>query len=201
MKPLKVLDQLIEAFHRLPGVGLKSAERMAYAVLDLKHEDIDDFMRALNVVQTDIHPCPICGIYTDEDKCQICADTSRSHDTLVVVSYPKDVLAFERLADSHFVYHVLGGVLSAVKGIGIEDLAIDGLLTRLDAENVKEVILATNPTLEGETTALFLAKLLADRPVKVTRLAYGLPMGGHLDYADSLTLARSLANRTNWKGE
>ena len=201
MKPLKIIEQLAECFHKLPGVGHKSAERMAYAVMDMPKEDIGQFIDSLAELKETIHPCPVCGIYTDADKCQICLDGSRSHDTLVVVSYPKDVLAFEKIEDSHFVYHVLGGVLSAVKGIGVEDLAIDGLLERIGTEGVKEVILATNPTIEGETTALFISKLLEQRQVKITRLAYGLPMGGHLDYADSLTLARSIANRTKWKGE
>jgi recombination protein RecR len=201
MKPLASLEALIESFHRLPGVGLKSAERMAYAVLELPAPDVDAFVEALIRVKENIHPCPVCGIYTEQDLCEICADKKRSHDTLVVTSYVKDVYAFERIEGNRFVYHVLGGVLSAVKGIGIEDLSIDQLLKRVVDEHVQEVVLATNPTIEGETTALFITKLLENQPVKVTRLAYGLPMGGHLDYADSLTLAKALANRTKLKGE
>jgi recombination protein RecR len=201
MKPLLSLEALIEAFHKLPGVGLKSAERMAYSVLDMSHTDVTQFIEALAQVDASIHPCPKCGIYTEADLCEVCRDNKRDHHTLLVVSYVKDVYAFEKLESSPFVYHVLGGVLSAVKGIGVEDLSIDALLSRVEKEGVKEVILATNPTIEGETTALFISKLLEPYPVKVTRLAYGLPMGGHLDYADTLTLSRSLANRTKLKGE
>lgn len=201
MKPLVSLEALIEAFHQLPGVGLKSAERMAYAVLDLPAQRVEAFANSLLEVKHNIHPCPTCGIYTESDKCSICADKTRSSDTLIVVSYVKDVYAFEKLQDMHWRYHVLGGVLSAVKGIGVEDLTIDSLLKRIDEENVKEIILATNPTIEGETTALFLATLLEKSSVRVTRLAYGLPMGGHLDYADSLTLSKALSNRTKLKGE
>ncbi len=201
MKPLASLEALIESFHHLPGVGLKSAERMAYAVLEWLPQDVDAFVEALVRVQERIHPCPVCGIYTEQDVCEICADKHRSHDTLVVTSFVKDVYAFERIEGNRFVYHVLGGVLSAVKGIGIEDLSIDALLKRIETESIREVVLATNPTIEGETTALFITKLLENHPVKITRLAYGLPMGGHLDYADSLTLAKALANRTKLKGE
>ena len=201
MKPLVTLEALIQAFHRLPSVGLKSAERMAYAVLEMDPETIEAFIEALDGVKTHIHPCPVCGIYTENDRCEICADTTRTMETIVVVSYVKDVYAFEKIEGSRYIYHVLGGVLSAVKGIGVDDLAIDSLIKRIEHDGIKEVILATNPTIEGETTALFLSRLLQDYPVKITRLAYGLPMGGHLDYADSLTLAKALANRTKLKGE
>ncbi len=201
MKQLSTLETLIEAFHRLPGVGLKSAERMAYSLLEMETSDVRAFIEALENVSKNIHRCPICGIYTEHERCEICTDKTRDHHTLIVVSYVKDVYAFEKLENPPFVYHVLGGVLSAVKGINIEDLSIDAMLERINTEDIHEVILATNPTIEGETTALFLSKLLMNHPVKVTRLAYGLPMGGHLDYADSLTLAKSLANRTKLKGE
>ena len=201
MKPLLSLEALIEAFHKLPGVGLKSAERMAYSMLELPSSDIDEFINSLQKVKSLIHPCPVCGIYTEHQLCEICLDEKRETATLVVVSYVKDVYAFEKIENSHYKYHVLGGVLSAVKGIGIEDLSIDPLLRRVDNEGYQEVILATNPTIEGETTALFLSKLLESYPIRVSRLAYGLPMGGHLDYADSLTLSKALANRTKLKGE
>lgn len=201
MKPLTALDALIDAFHKLPGVGLKSAERMAYSVLEMEETDVDAFINALKQVKSKIHPCSKCGIYTEADLCEVCLDEKRDHQTLVVVSYVKDVYAFEKIETASFVYHVLGGVLSAVKGIGVDDLSIDSLLNRIKQEGIQEVILATNPTIEGETTALFLSKMLEPCQIKVTRLAYGLPMGGHLDYADSLTLSRSLANRTKVKGE
>lgn len=199
MKELESFHRLVESFRKLPSVGQKSAERMAYAVLEMKEEDVNDFALALQDVKKKIHPCAKCGIYTEQELCDICLDTERDHHTLIVVSYEKDVAAFERIESLHGIYHVLHGALSAVHGVGIQDLNIDSLLKRIEEEDVHEVILATNPTIEGETTALFLAKLLESYPIKVTRLAYGLPMGGHLDYADALTLEKALKGRTNLK--
>lgn len=201
MKELQSLTKLIDSFHKLPGVGIKSAERMAFNVLKMPQEDVVAFFEALEEVNESIHACPVCGIYTEDEVCEVCSDKDRSHDVMIVVSYVKDVYAFEKLENHSHVYHVLGGALSAVQGIGIDDLKIDQLLERIKKEKVKEVILATNPTIEGETTALFINKLLELFPVKVSRLAYGLPMGGHLDYADSLTLSRALSGRTKLKGE
>lgn len=201
IRELKTLNRLVESFRKLPSVGLKSAERMAYAVLEMKAEDVDEFAFALTNVKSKIHQCPECGIYTEDAICEICSDDERSHETLIVVSYQKDVYAFEKLERFKGRYHVLNGVLSAVNGIGIEDLTIDSLMKRIVDEKIKEVILATNPTLEGETTALFIAKMLGKTPVKITRLAYGLPMGGHLDYADSMTLNKALDGRTKINDE
>lgn len=198
---LKALSRLVESFRKLPSVGLKSAERMAYAVLEMDDSDVSEFAAAIGNVKAKIHKCPICGIYTENDVCEICSDPERRHDTIIVVSFQKDVYSFEKLGHFNGVYHILNGALSAVNGVGIEDLAIDSLIKRVTDENIKEVILATNPTLEGETTALFVAKMLGKTPAKVTRLAYGLPMGGHLDYADSLTLNKALEGRTNIKNE
>lgn len=195
MKNLKSLEILTTYFAKLPGVGLKSAERMAYAILDLPSEDVTDFANALNNAKANIHKCPKCGIYTEDEECEICANKDRNSNTLIVVSYSKDALAFEKLNNFDGRYHILNGVISATSGQSIEDLNIDSLLKRIKEENVKEIILATNPTLEGETTALYIAKLLENKDVIVTRLAYGLPMGGHLDYADSLTLNRALEGR------
>jgi recombination protein RecR len=201
MKDLKSLNRLIDCFVKLPGVGRKSAERMAYAVLAFKKDDVNEFIASLQIVNDKIHPCPTCGIYTEHQYCEICQDKSRNHQTMIVISYPKDVYAFEKIENHNHVYHVLGGVLSATQGVGIEDLSIDKLVDRIKNEKVKEIILATDPTIEGETTALFIAKLLDKLPVQVSRLAYGLPMGGHLDYADSLTLSKSLIGRTKMKGD
>jgi recombination protein RecR len=195
MKELSTISALIDSFGKLPGVGIKSAERMAYAVLSMRKEDVAEFSKALDDAATKVHKCPICGLYAEDDKCEICLDPARSHETIVVVSQAKDALAIEKMSTFHGIYHVLGGTISAAKGIGAEDLSIDPLLSRIEKEGVKEVILATNPTLDGETTALFVAKLLEGKDVTVTRLGYGLPMGSSLDYADSLTLSKAFEGR------
>jgi recombination protein RecR len=200
MKPLKSLQALMESFEKLPGVGAKSAERMANAVLELNQDDVEQFQSSLIAVKNLVHPCPTCGILTEDERCEICT-SNRPYDTLVIVSYSKDVLAFEKLENVSFRYHVLGGVLSASKGFGIEDLNIAGLQKRLSSHPVKEILLATNPTLEGETTAQFLATLLKKNQLIISRLGYGLPMGGHVDYADALTLTKAVSGRTKVKGE
>lgn len=195
MKELKSVTKLIEAFSRLPGVGHKSAEKMAYSVLEMDDEDVEMFSDALVELKRNVHKCPICGAYTENELCEICADESRDKSKIIVVSYPKDVLSFEKLNVYDGTYHVLGGVLSAVNGLGIDDLDIASLQKRIKENNVNEVIIATNPTTEGETTALYLARILEKEHISVTRLAYGLPMGGHLEYADSLTLSKALEGR------
>jgi recombination protein RecR len=195
MKELSTISALIDSFSKLPGVGVKSAERMAYAVLAMREEDVLEFSKALADAKGKVHKCPICGLYTEGEKCEICADANRDHQTLCVVSDVKDALAIEKMGTYQGVYHVLGGVISATKGIGADALSIDSLLARVKDDAVKEVILATNPTLDGETTALFVAKLLEGRGVSVTRLGYGLPMGSSLDYADSLTLTKAFEGR------
>jgi recombination protein RecR len=195
MKELATISALIDSFSKLPGVGVKSAERMAYAVLAMREEDVLEFSKALADAKNKVHKCPLCGLYTEGEKCEICSDPNRDHQTLCVVSDVKDALAIEKMGNFHGVYHVLGGVISASKGIGAESLRIDSLLSRVKDEGVKEVILATNPTLDGETTALFVAKLLEGKGVAVTRLGYGLPMGSSLDYADSLTLSKAFEGR------
>jgi len=195
MKELKSVTKLIESFSRLPGVGHKSAEKMAYSVLEIADEDVEMFSEALIELKRNVHHCPICGAYTEDDVCEICNDENRDKTKIIVVSYPKDVASFERLGVYNGRYHVLGGVLSAVNGVGINDLNIDGLEKRIKEDNVQEIIIATNPTTEGETTALYLARILEKDNINVTRLAYGLPMGGHLEYADSLTLSKALEGR------
>ena len=200
MKSLKSIQQLIESFHKLPGVWLKSAERMAHAVLALPEEDVQQFSKDLLTVKTAVRSCTRCGMYTEVDICEICL-SNRPHQALIVVSFPKDVYAFERLEDVPYRYHILGGVLSASRGVQATDLGFAKLLNRIQNEHFSEVILAMNPTLEGETTAQYLAVLLKHTPVKVTRLGYGLPMGANVDYADALTLSKALSGRTNLKGE
>ena len=199
MKELKSFKRVVDSFKRLPSVGTKSAERMAYSLLGMEESDLEEFAASILELKNKIHPCPVCGIYTEDDLCEVCKDDTRDKETLIVVSFEKDVVAFEKVDSLHGIYHVLNGALSAVNGIGINDLRIDSLLERINNENIKEVILATNPTIEGETTALFLAKLLESYNVKVSRLAYGLPMGGHLDYADALTIEKALQGRTKLK--
>ncbi|MDO5329960.1 MAG: recombination mediator RecR [Bacillota bacterium] len=194
MKELPTYQSLVNSFSKLPGIGVKSAERMAYAVLQMKEEDALSFATAIQKAKSDIHKCPVCGLYEEGGSCEVCDDETREKNTLVVVSFSKDALAFEKCG-YRGQYHVLGGSLSPTKGIGSDQLDIDKLLSRVENGGFEEVILATNPTLEGETTALYIAKLLEKFPVNVTRLAYGLPMGASLDYADSLTLGKALEGR------
>lgn len=195
MDKLKSLVRVEESFNKLPSVGKKSAERMAYALLDMPEEDVEEFYQAIKDMKEKIHICPICGFLSESDVCPICGDKSRDQSTLVVVSYPKDVLVFENAETYTGLYHVLGGVISISKGKTIDDLNVETLINRLKNHNFNEVILATNPTIEGETTALYLAKIIAPFVKKVTRLAYGLQMGGNLDYTDSLTLAKAIEGR------
>lgn len=194
MKELPSLTLLIDSFSKLPGVGVRSAERMAYAVLSMKDEDREEFSKAVLGVGSKIHRCPICGLYKEGDKCPVCTDSTRDQSVITVVSEYKDALAIEKMNSYHGLYHVLGGLISVSKGIGAENLRIDSLLSRING-TVKEVIIATNPTIDGQTTGLFIAKLLESKNVLVTRLGYGLPMGGSLDYADSLTLTKAFEGR------
>ena len=195
MSDLKALVRLQESLAKLPSVGKKSAERMAYAMLEMDDDDLKEFSDAIRELKEKIHYCPVCGNITEDDECEICRDENRDRTTLMVVSSPKDVMAFENAEGYRGLYHVLGGTISLSKGKGIEDLNIPSLLERVDSGEIKEIIIATNPTVDGETTALYLAKLLENKNVNVTRLAYGLPMGGNLDYADALTLAKAIEGR------
>ena len=195
MEKLKALIRLEESLAKLPSVGKRSAERMAYAMLNMEDDDLAEFSDAIKNLKQSIHVCPICGFLTEEEKCEICSDKEREQDVLMVVSYPKDVIAFENAESYRGLYHVLNGAISVSKGASIEDLNIASLLERVEQGSFKEVIIATNPTIEGETTALYLARLLADKVETVTRLAYGLQMGGNLDYTDSLTLSKAVEGR------
>ena len=192
---LKALVRLQESLAKLPSIGKKSAERMAFAMLEMEDEDLNEFADAIKELKTKIHLCSICGNITEDDECYICKDESRDRETILVVSSPKDVIAFENAEGYHGLYHVLGGTISISKGKRIEDLNIASLIKRVEEGNIKEIIIATNPTVDGETTALYLAKLLENKGANVTRLAYGLPMGGNLDYADALTLAKAIEGR------
>lgn len=196
MEQLKSIENLIENFNKLPSIGKKTAERLAYSVLDMSKEDVDEFILALKEVKSNIKTCQICGMYSQEDICPICQDENRDKETLMVVSYPKDVLAFEKSKGFNGLYHILNGVISTNKNIGFEDLNIQSLLERIkNHPEIKEIIIATNPNIDGETTALYLNKKLKQFNIEITRLAYGLQMGGALDYTDSLTLTKSLQGR------
>lgn len=195
MKELKSIAKLTDSFQRLPGIGHKTAEKMAYQILEMKDEYVEYFSDALKEVKAKIHHCPICGAYTEDDVCEICTSDSRDKTKLLVVSYPKDVIAFEKIGSFDGLYHVLGGVLSSVNGVTIDNLNIKSLFGRIENSEINEIIIATEPTIEGETTALYLAKILEHTNVNVTRIAYGLPLGGHLEYADALTLTKALEGR------
>lgn len=195
MKPVKSLERLEESFNKLPSIGKRSAERLAYSILEMSDEDVDEFCNALKGIKNKVHICPICGNYTEEELCDICSNLSRDKSTLLVVSYPKDVFAFEQMGTFNGLYHVLGGIISVQNGKSIDDLNISSLLERVKNGNFKEIIIATNPTIEGETTAIYISKLLSEYIQNITRLAYGLQMGGTLDYTDSLTLAKAIEGR------
>ena len=195
MTNLKALERLIESLSKLPSVGKKSAERMAYAILTMDEDDVLEFSEALRQVKEKIHTCPICGNYCEDEICSICSDSSRDKTKLMIVSYPKDVIAFESSEGYDGLYHVLNGVIAPSKGKGIEDLNFTSLISRINEGEIKEVIIATNPTVEGETTGLYISKKIEIYNLTITRLAYGLQMGGALDYTDSLTLLRALEGR------
>ena len=195
MENLKTLEVLSEQLAKLPGVGKKSAERMAYSMLNFTNEDLNDIAESIRTLKDHIHFCPNCGMISDIDGCYICDDATRDNSILMIVSYPKDVLSLEKSGAFHGLYHVLNGELCLSKGINPDDLNLDSLFKRLDQGEIKEIILATNPTVDGETTSMYLAKLLSKYQINVTRLAYGLQMGGNLDYVDPLTLSKALEGR------
>lgn len=197
MKELLCIESLKNSFHKLPGVGLKSAERMAYAFLAMPDEEKNEFLASLEGALESVHPCPECGLYVQQDSelCDVCTDINRDQKTICVVAEIKDALTIENSALYNGLYHVLGGVLSASKGINPDSLSIDKLLKRIEQKEIKEVILATSPTVDGEMTSLFIAKLLEGKDIAVTHLAYGLPMGSSLTYADNLTLSKAFEGR------
>ena len=196
---IKPLNSVYDQFRRLPGVGNKSALRLAYHIIDMPEEEVRRLAETLLQAKREIRFCKECFNLTDSDVCEICADTKRDHSTICVVEQPQDAMAMERSHGYTGVYHVLHGCLSPLDGIGPENLRIKELLFRLEKEDVKEVILAANSNVEGEATASYLAQLLRHQPVMVSRIARGLPMGGDLEYADEVTLAKALENRTLFK--
>ena len=190
------LEKLVEQFAKLPGVGTKSAQRLAFHILSLPQDQAEEFAQAVVDAKRTIHCCPVCQNLTDGDgPCPICASPRRDHSLICVVADPKDVVAMERSREYQGLYHVLHGVISPMNHVGPDDLHIKSLVERVSAGGVQEVIMATNPDTEGEATAMYLSRLLKPFQVKVTRLAYGIPVGSHLEFADDATLMRALEGR------
>jgi recombination protein RecR len=189
------LDRLTEQFRRLPGIGIKTARKLAYFIVQQPPEKVDEFIAAIRDAKQNMRFCSVCFNLSAQDPCPICSDNRRDHSVICVVEMPQDVLAIERSGDYHGLYHVLHGALSPLDGVGVDDLHIKELLSRLQDTQVEEVIIATDPDVEGEATALYLARLLKVTGIRVTRIARGLPMGGDIEYADEATLAGAVANR------
>lgn len=185
------MAQLIAEFMKLPGVGTKTAQRYAYKIINMDESEAEQFAQAIVKAKKEIHYCSVCGDYTDRDVCEICQ--TRSKETICVVKDPRDVNALENLKDFDGVYHVLHGTLNPMEGIGPNEIRAKELLSRLDG--VKEVIMATNPDVEGEATAMYLSRLIKPLGIKVTRIAYGIPMGSDIEYADQVTLQKALTDR------
>ena len=186
---------LTEQFARLPGIGMKSAQRLAYHVMKMSDADAKAFADAVINVHKSVHLCRYCQNYTDKQVCPICGDDRRDHSIICVVESPQDISAIERTGEYKGVYHVLHGLISPINGVSPDDLKIKQLLARINEQHTDEVIMATNPTVEGDATAYYISKLLKPMGVKVTRLAFGLPIGGQLEYADEITLFKALENR------
>jgi recombination protein RecR len=189
------IEKLIDEFRKLPGIGSKSAQRLAYNVLRRSREDAERLSRAIMEVKEKIRYCSRCNNFSDRDPCRYCNDAARSNETICVVEEPHDIIAIEKTREYRGQYHVLHGVLSPINGIGPGDLKLANLLERLREGNVREIILATNPNVEGEATAIYLAKLLKPIGVKVSRIALGLPVGSDLEFADEVTMSKSLEHR------
>lgn len=189
------IKNLIESFKFLPGIGEKTAERLAFSVLELEEEQTELFSSSIEEVKEKIHPCTICNTLTEEDKCFICSDIGREHNVLCVVEDTKNVFLFEKLGMFHGMYHVLNGLISPLDGINPEDIGLERLIDRIKNENFKEIIFAFRPSIEGETTSLYIKKVLDGMGVTVTRLASGVPMGADMEYVDGLTLERALNDR------
>ncbi len=190
------LTKLTEHFERLPGVGKKSAQRLAFHVLKMSDDEAQDFASSILEAKEKIGYCEICKNITDRPVCAVCSDETRDRSTICVVENSQDVIAIERTKEYNGLYHVLGGLISPMDGVGPDSLFIKELLARLEDGSVKEVIMATNPTVEGEATAMYISRLLKPLGIKVTRLAYGIPVGGNLEYADEVTLYRAIEGRS-----
>ncbi|NLO45416.1 MAG: recombination protein RecR [Clostridiales bacterium] len=189
------LSRLIFQFERMPGIGHKSAQRLAFYVLNMSRDEVSAFTSAVTEAHEKIKRCSVCCDLTDSETCAVCGGVSRDRSVICVVEDPRDVMAIERTHEYNGVYHVLHGVISPLNGIGPEDLTTKELISRLSDSSVKEVIMATNPTVEGEATAVFLSRLIKPLGIEVSRLAYGIPVGADLEYADEVTLSKAIEGR------
>ena len=191
----KPLAKLIGEFAKLPGIGYKTAQRLAFHILSLDDAEAQALADSITEAKREMKYCSICGNLTDQDPCAICSDQSRRTDVLCVVESPKDVAAMERIREFNGQYHVLNGVISPMEGVGPEDINLRSLIKRLQNSDVRELIIATNPNIEGEATAMYIARLIKPAGIKVTRIAHGLPVGGDLEYADEVTLLKAMEGR------
>lgn len=189
------ISKLIDSFMKLPGIGPKTAARLAFFVLTMKEDDVLSFSKALIDAKRNLSYCSVCGNITDVDPCHICTDKQRNHSIICVVQDTKDVIAMEKMRDFNGMYHVLQGAISPMDGVGPEDINVASLLVRLQDETVQELILATNSTIEGEATAMYISRLVKQSGIRTTRIAHGLPVGGDLEYADEVTLSKAMEGR------
>ncbi|MBU6080100.1 MULTISPECIES: recombination mediator RecR [Allobacillus] len=189
------ISKLVDSFTKLPGIGPKTAVRLAFFVLSMEEDDVLEFGKALVNAKRELTHCSNCGHITDKDPCNICTDPNRDNTLICVVQDPKDVIAMEKMKDFQGRYHVLNGAISPMDGIGPEDINVTSLIERLKDEEVEELILATNPTVEGEATAMYISRLVRPSGIRTTRIAHGLPVGGDLEYADEVTLSKALEGR------
>jgi recombination protein RecR len=195
MQYIAPIQRLIEEFSKLPSIGSKTAQRLAFHVLKMKESDANDLSQAIMTCKKNVRYCSICGNYTDRDPCLICASDKRDPQSLCVVEEPKDIFAMERTKEFNGFYHVLHGAISPLEGVGPEDINIKGLLKRIQEGDIQEIIVATNPNIEGEATAMYISKLIRPLGILVTRLAHGVPVGGDIEYADEMTLTKALEGR------
>lgn len=191
----KPLNRLINELGKLPGIGGKTAQRLAFHILSMPEGEAESIAESIIYARRNMKYCSVCGNLTDSDPCSICTDQSRERDVICVVEDPRDVLAMERIKDFHGLYHVLHGAISPMEGIGPDDINLRSLIVRLQENDVKEVILATNPNIEGEATAMYIAKLIKPSGIEVSRIAHGIPVGGDLEYADEMTLFKAMEGR------
>lgn len=189
------ISRLMESYMRLPGIGEKTAARLAFYTVNMQEEDVSSFAKSLISVKRDLQYCSVCGNLTEQDPCEICSDKNRDQSIILVVEHAKDVISMEKMQEYRGLYHVLHGVLSPIEGTGPEDINIPQLIKRLQNEEVKEVIIATNATAEGEATAMYLSRLIKPAGIKVSRLAHGLSVGSDIEYADEITLLKAVEGR------
>lgn len=189
------LKVLIDSFKKLPSIGEKTAERLSFAVMNMSEEDINSFSKAIVDVKLKIKKCSICGNITENEICDICSDSSRDSDIICVVEDSKNIISLEKMGSYRGKYHVLNGLISPMDGKGPDDIMLDSLLQRIKKENIKEIIIAVSPTLEGETTSLYISKLLEPFKITVSKIAYGIPIGADMEYLDSMTLSMAMSNR------